>query len=159
MIDSTYLIKTNNFWFSKYFFYRCGHCKQLVPIYDELGEKYKDSETVVIAKIDATANELEHTKVQSFPTIKFYKRGDNQVVDYTGERTLEGFVKFIEAGGEEPLGVPDVVSWSVIFFFLVVSQRNFILFRRKYRLMKQKKRLPRMNYKLGLDSLFVQRST
>jgi protein disulfide-isomerase A1 len=78
----------------------CGHCKQLAPIFDQLGEKYKDSETVVIAKIDSTANELEHTKITSFPTLKYYKKGDNAVVDYNGERTLEGFVKFIESGGQ-----------------------------------------------------------
>uniref|UniRef100_U5EXV6 Protein disulfide-isomerase n=1 Tax=Corethrella appendiculata TaxID=1370023 RepID=U5EXV6_9DIPT len=78
----------------------CGHCKQLVPIYDQLGEKYKDSDSIVIAKIDATANELEHTKITSFPTIKFYKKGDNSVVDYTGERTLDAFVKFLESSGE-----------------------------------------------------------
>lgn len=73
----------------------------MAPILDQLGEKYKDSETVIIAKIDSTANELEHTKITSFPTLKFYKKGDNAVVDYNGERTLEGFVKFIEAGGKE----------------------------------------------------------
>lgn len=78
----------------------CGHCKQLIPIYDQLGDKFKDSETVIIAKIDATANELEHTKIQSFPTIKLYKKGDNSVIDYNGERTLEGLTKFIESGGE-----------------------------------------------------------
>ncbi|KAG4072646.1 hypothetical protein HA402_004735 [Bradysia odoriphaga] len=79
----------------------CGHCKQLAPIFDQLGEKYRDSETVVIAKIDSTANELEHTKITSFPTLKYYKKGDNEVVDYNGERTLEGFVKFIESGGQQ----------------------------------------------------------
>lgn len=79
----------------------CGHCKQLAPILDQLGEKYKDSETVVIAKIDSTANELEHTKITSFPTLKYYKKGDNEVVDYNGERTLEGFTKFIESGGQQ----------------------------------------------------------
>ncbi|KAJ6648562.1 Protein disulfide-isomerase [Pseudolycoriella hygida] len=77
----------------------CGHCKALTPIFEQLGEKYKDSETVVIAKIDSTANELEHTKITSFPTLKFYKKGDNQVVEYTNERSLEALVKFIESGG------------------------------------------------------------
>lgn len=79
----------------------CGHCKQLAPIFDQLGEKFKDDDSVLIAKIDSTANELEHTKITSFPTLKYYKKGDNAVVDYNGERTLEGFVKFIESGGKE----------------------------------------------------------
>lgn len=92
----------------------CGHCKQLVPIYDELAVKYQDNESIVIAKIDATANELEHTKITSFPTIKFYRKGDNQVVDYTGERTLEGFSKFLDNGGvDASAGVPDVEEVNI----------------------------------------------
>lgn len=73
----------------------------MAPIFDQLGDKYKDSETIVIAKIDSTANELEHTKITSFPTLKFYPKGDNEAVDYNGERTLEGFVKFLESGGQQ----------------------------------------------------------
>ena len=44
----------------KYYFYslfRCGHCKKLTPIYDELGEKMKEEE-VEIVKMDATANDV-----------------------------------------------------------------------------------------------------
>uniref|UniRef100_A0A6B2EGS5 Protein disulfide-isomerase n=1 Tax=Phlebotomus kandelakii TaxID=1109342 RepID=A0A6B2EGS5_9DIPT len=80
----------------------CGHCKQLAPIWDQLAEKFKDNDKVVIAKMDATANELEHTKISSFPTLKFYKKGDNAVVDYNGERTLEALTKFVESGGSPP---------------------------------------------------------
>jgi len=77
----------------------CGHCKQLAPIWDELGEKFKDSDTVVIAKMDSTTNELEDVQVQGFPTIKLFKKGDNKVIDYNGDRTIDGFVKFIETEG------------------------------------------------------------
>merc|ERR1712165_90131 len=75
----------------------CGHCKQLTPIWDELGEKYKDHETIVIAKMDSTANELEEVKVQGFPTIKLFKKGTNEIVDYNGDRTVAGFSKFLES--------------------------------------------------------------
>lgn len=85
----------------------CGHCKQLAPIYDQLGEKFRDSDTVVIAKMDATANELEHTKITSFPTLTLYTKGENKVIQYNGERTLEGLSKFLESGGEDGQAAPD----------------------------------------------------
>lgn len=85
----------------------CGHCKQLAPIYDKLAEKFLDDNTVVIAKLDATVNELEHTKINSFPTIKLYKKGDNKVIEYSGERTLEGLSRFLETDGEYGQSAPN----------------------------------------------------
>jgi len=76
----------------------CGHCKQLTPIWDSLGEKYKDHASIVIAKMDSTTNELDEVKVQGFPTIKLFKKGTNEIVDYNGDRTEEGFTKFLEEG-------------------------------------------------------------
>jgi len=75
----------------------CGHCKQLAPIYDELGEKYKDHESIVIAKMDSTANEVADVTVRGFPTLKFFpKNSGKKIVDYSGGRTLEDFVAFLE---------------------------------------------------------------
>merc|ERR1711981_1532198 len=74
----------------------CGHCKKLTPIYDELGEKYKDSKDIVIAKMDSTANEVEGVSIRGFPTIKLFRKGDNEAVDYNGARDLDGFVKFLD---------------------------------------------------------------
>merc|ERR1712088_912535 len=75
----------------------CGHCKSLAPIYDELGEKYKDSKDIVIAKMDSTTNEVKDVNIRGFPTLKLFKKGDNKVVEYDGARDLDGFVKFLDA--------------------------------------------------------------
>ena len=57
----------------------CGHCKQLAPIWDELGEHFKDDEEVVIAKMDSTKNEVEQLKIDGFPTLKFFPKGSKEV--------------------------------------------------------------------------------
>lgn len=82
----------------------CGHCKQLAPIWDELGDKFADRDDVVIAKMDSTANEVEDVKVQSFPTLKFFPKGSQEIVDYSGERTLEALEKYVSSGGKDAAG-------------------------------------------------------
>ena len=88
----------------------CGHCKQLAPIYEQLGEKYKDSADIVIAKMDATANELEDIKIQSFPTIKLFPKDSDEVIDYQGERTLESLSKFVDSNGKEAGHIPEEMA-------------------------------------------------
>ncbi|RYP78805.1 hypothetical protein DL770_006814 [Monosporascus sp. CRB-9-2] len=81
----------------------CGHCKALAPKYETLASLYGESEwkdKVVIAKIDATANDVPD-EIQGFPTIKLYPAGaKSQPVDYSGSRTVEDLIKFVKENGK-----------------------------------------------------------
>jgi len=76
----------------------CGHCKKLAPIYDDLGTTLKKVPSVVIAKIDATANDVDASyNVRGFPTIKFFPANNKQApLDYEGDRSHDDMVKFIQ---------------------------------------------------------------
>jgi protein disulfide-isomerase A1 len=75
----------------------CGHCKQLVPIYDSLATKLKNVKGLVIAKMDSTANEIEGVEIKGFPTIKFFPKGrKHNPIDFEGDRTEEGFTEFLK---------------------------------------------------------------
>ena len=81
----------------------CGHCKALAPKYEELGALYRNSEfkdKVVIAKVDATANDVPD-EIQGFPTIKLFPAGGkDKPVTYSGSRTVEDIIKFIAENGK-----------------------------------------------------------
>jgi protein disulfide isomerase family A protein 3 len=76
----------------------CGHCKALAPKYDELAEKLKNTENLVIAKIDATSNDYPSTyQVQGYPSIFWKPKGANAVPEkYEGGREVKDFVDFIK---------------------------------------------------------------
>ncbi|XP_040892268.1 protein disulfide-isomerase A2 [Toxotes jaculatrix] len=80
----------------------CGHCKELAPIWEQLGEKYADHEDIIIAKMDATANEVESIEIQGFPTLKYFPADGKEVVEYAGKRDLETLSKFLDNGGVLP---------------------------------------------------------
>jgi protein disulfide-isomerase A1 len=91
----------------------CGHCKSLAPKYEELAALYGKSEfkdKVVIAKVDATANDVPD-EIQGFPTIKLYPAGaKNEAVTYSGSRTVEDLIKFIAENGKYKASVSEEVE-------------------------------------------------
>ncbi|CAM9783255.1 unnamed protein product [Chrysoparadoxa australica] len=78
----------------------CGHCKSLAPKYDELGAKFEEVPSVTIAKMDATANEVdvEGIAVQGFPTLFFFP-GNNKSkpIKYEGAREVDDMAGFLLA--------------------------------------------------------------
>jgi len=73
----------------------CGHCKTLAPVYEELGTSLASDSSVVISKVDGTANDIPYS-VQGFPTIIFYAANNKTPVEYTGERTLAAMQQFLK---------------------------------------------------------------
>jgi len=86
----------------------CGHCKSLAPIYEETAQALAGVSTLVIAKMDATANDVNPKYgVRGFPTIKFFPAGKKDTpIDYTGARTKEGFLTFLQASATHPFDLP-----------------------------------------------------
>ncbi|NXL66684.1 PDIA2 isomerase, partial [Chordeiles acutipennis] len=98
--------------FVKFYAPWCSHCQEMAAAWEELGERYKDHENIVIAELDATANELENITVIGFPTLHYFPAGPGRkMVEYKSARDVETFSKFLENGGtlpEEPPAVSEV---------------------------------------------------
>merc|ERR1739838_871463 len=75
-----------------------GHCKSLAPKWTELAEKVKDDEDIIVAKIDATANDSpSQFGVTGFPTIYWAPKGNKQAPKkYSGGREVTDFAKFLK---------------------------------------------------------------
>lgn len=75
----------------KYYAPWCGHCKALAPVWDDLAMAAKDMPDLVIAKFDATANEVAGLEIRGYPTLKFYPKDNKDGVDYSAGRELDDF--------------------------------------------------------------------
>jgi protein disulfide isomerase family A protein 3 len=75
----------------------CGHCKTLAPVYEELAKKLSDSTDLVIAKMDATANDVPaNYDVKGFPTLYYAPKGSKSTPKkYESGRDIDAFVKFL----------------------------------------------------------------
>ena len=84
----------------------CGHCKKLEPVYKELAKKFLPVKDLVIAKLDATANDTpDGYQVGGFPTIYFAPRNKKEApIKFEGDRELKDFVKFLREKATVPLG-------------------------------------------------------
>ncbi|OQO14463.1 Protein disulfide-isomerase tigA [Cryoendolithus antarcticus] len=103
----------------------CGHCKTLAPTWEKLATDFVSEKEVLIAKVDCEAPNAKATAqeagVKSYPTIFYYPEGSTTGVPYSGGRSEEDLVTFINekagtyravGGGLNPLAgtVPSLNS-------------------------------------------------
>ncbi|KAK4416639.1 protein disulfide-isomerase [Sesamum alatum] len=81
----------------------CGHCKQLAPILDEVAIHFESDPDVVIAKFDATVNDVpgDTFDVQGFPTV-YFRSASGNLLQYEGDRSKEDIISFIEKNRDKP---------------------------------------------------------
>ncbi|XP_062866716.1 protein disulfide-isomerase [Trichomycterus rosablanca] len=76
-------------------------CRALFPLLEKLAEHYSDSEDVVVAKIDVTANDVNIRMLDRYPTIKLFPAVyAERVIHYSGQTELELIVEFVNAERE-----------------------------------------------------------
>jgi len=78
----------------------CGHCRAMMPVYDNVARKTREVENFVVAKIDASVNDLEGfgLDIVEYPTILLFKRNDkSNPIEFKDERNEYKFNDFIRA--------------------------------------------------------------
>lgn len=83
----------------------CGHCQKLAPTYEELARTLSHNENLIIAKMDATKNEVEDVNIQGYPTIKLFRANNKKPVDYerSNDDTIDTFIEFLKKHATNPI--------------------------------------------------------
>lgn len=88
----------------------CGHCQKLAPILEEVAVSLQDDADVIIAKLDATANDIPNDTfdVQGYPTL-YFRSASGNLLQYEGGRTKEDIIDFIQKNRDKT-AQPDSVK-------------------------------------------------
>ncbi|CAK8998190.1 Thioredoxin domain-containing protein (Membrane protein 23) (mp23) [Durusdinium trenchii] len=78
----------------------CGHCKRLVPVWEQLAQKLRGQ--IAVAKVDATSEEglANEFDVTGFPTLVLVASGKRY--GYRGARNVEALADFALGGFMDP---------------------------------------------------------
>lgn len=76
-------------------------CKTLAPVWEKLAADFSSEPNVIIAKIDAEAENSKATSqsqgITGFPTIKFFPKGSTEAETYGGARSEDALVEFVNS--------------------------------------------------------------
>lgn len=80
----------------------CGHCKSLEPTYKKLAKRFKNIDSVVIAKMDGTENEHPDIEIKGYPYIAIFPAGGDSepIVFEGGDRSIKALTKFIKSNAK-----------------------------------------------------------
>jgi protein disulfide-isomerase A1 len=87
----------------------CGHCKKLFPVYTKVAEHFADEPEVVVAQIDAIANDIPSVEPAGYPTVLLYPKGAKRPIEYDGSRDSFDMIQFVKdsrAGRNHIGGLP-----------------------------------------------------
>ncbi|XP_067118624.1 thioredoxin domain-containing protein 5 [Centruroides vittatus] len=82
--------------FIKFFAPWCGHCRNLEPTWNHLGQKFLTNDRIKIAKVDCTLHEnlCSKHKVDGYPTLLLFRNGE-RLAEYKGNRELPSLHDFV----------------------------------------------------------------
>ncbi|KAG7987008.1 hypothetical protein I3843_03G111200 [Carya illinoinensis] len=82
----------------------CGDCEKLTSILDEVAVSFENDADVIIAKLDATANDIPtHIfEVHGYPTL-YFKSASGKFVKYDGNGSKEDIIDFIRNNRENTI--------------------------------------------------------
>lgn len=102
----------------------CGHCKALVPVWEELAAKFEFAkDKVTIARVDADDHKELGRRfgVQGFPTLKWFDGKSDKPTDYNAGRDLDALSDFIT----EKTGIKIKSKKSVISGVEMITDLTF----------------------------------
>jgi len=110
----------------------CGHCKKLAPEYDAAAFELKQAGSVgVLAKIDANEHQESGNKygVQGFPTLKIFKKGVDEPIDYEGARSTFEIVEKMKELSDSNWAPPksEVIELTTDNFEEIVNNQPMML--------------------------------
>ncbi|KAK7685514.1 hypothetical protein QCA50_011379 [Cerrena zonata] len=98
----------------------CGHCKNLAPVYEQLGDAFSHAkDKVVIAKVDAdgVGKPLgQKYGVTGFPTLKWFNADGGEPEKYEGGRELNDLAGFVatKSGVKSNIKPPPPPAYTIL---------------------------------------------
>jgi len=111
----------------------CGHCKKLAPEYEIVYDAFKRYSNVVVARVDCTVENSLCGKygVTGYPTLKWFPVGGGEPQAYSGGRTADDIISFINSNAgtkaARPGNVNNVLDLDSDNFDSIVSKETHSL--------------------------------